>query len=107
MTWTHLPLGNKTSRFTQSALALMIASTLPRMREHLTRAFWRMCRVLISTLTFQCMNPIKLNTCQVNTASRWWSTKKMESRTWSLRQRQRRSAQKWVNPGAVLKPRAA
>ena len=24
---------------------------------------------------------IKLNTCQVNTASRWWSTKKMESRT--------------------------
>ncbi|EBB6648100.1 fimbrial protein, partial [Salmonella enterica] len=25
MTWTHLPLGNKTSRFTQSALALMIA----------------------------------------------------------------------------------
>ncbi|MBJ2869249.1 fimbrial protein, partial [Salmonella enterica subsp. enterica serovar Derby] len=29
MTWTHLPLGNKTSRFTQSALALMIASTLP------------------------------------------------------------------------------
>ncbi|MDI4740177.1 hypothetical protein MJN54_31275, partial [Salmonella enterica subsp. enterica serovar Kentucky] len=25
----HLPLGNKTSRFTQSALALMIASTLP------------------------------------------------------------------------------
>ncbi len=33
MTWTHLPLGNKTSRFTQSALALMIASTLPRMRN--------------------------------------------------------------------------
>ncbi len=29
MTWTHLPLGNKTSRFTQSALALMIAGTLP------------------------------------------------------------------------------
>ncbi len=105
MTWTHLPLGNKTSRFTQSALALMIASTFPAYAEHLTRAFWRMCRVLISTLTFQCMNPIKLNTCRKYRVSVVVNEKNGVSHR-SLRQRQRRSAQKWVNP-AVLKPRAA
>lgn len=75
MTWTHLPLGNKTSRFTQSALALMIAGTLPAYAGTFNPRFLEDVPGIDQHVDLSMYESIKLNTCRVNTASRWWSTK--------------------------------
>lgn len=99
MTWTHLPLGNKTSRFTQSALALMIAGTLPAYAGTFNPRFLEDVPGIDQHVDLSMYESNKAEHLPVNTASRWWSTKKKWSLApWSLRQRQRRSAQKWVNP---------
>lgn len=97
MTWTHLPLGNKTSRFTQSALALMIAGTLPAYAGTFNPRFLEDVPGIDQHVDLQCMNPIKLNTCPVNTASRWWSTKNGVSHL-EFKAATEAQRAKWVNP---------
>lgn len=64
MTWTHLPLGNKTSRFTQSALALMmIAGTLPAYAGTFNPRFLEDVPGIDQHVDLSMYESIKLNTC--------------------------------------------
>lgn len=99
MTWTHLPLGNKTSRFMQSALALMIAGTLPAYAGTFNPRFLEDVPGIDQHVDLSMYEsnkaehlPGKYRVSVVVNEKKW------SLAPWSLRQRQRRSAQKWVNP---------